>query len=128
MEWRHYLDLIIIILSLHRHNYLAWFWAMTSFLKLLTHAKNTDNHFWSAFMQYFECMVRKTFIIYSCFLCLRNKKNKFSNFSYPGSRKDMPSAKIMISGQKCCRHLIDDGLKHLCAQFGYDWTRNKDNL
>ena len=43
-----------------------------SFLKVLTHAKNTDNHCWSAVMQYFECMVPKTF--YSCFLCLRNKK------------------------------------------------------
>ena len=45
---------------------------MTLFLKVLTHAKNTDNHCWSAVMQYFECMVPKTF--YSCFLCLRNEK------------------------------------------------------
>ena len=48
------------------------FWAMASFPKVLTHAKNTDNHCWSAVMQYFECMVPKTF--YSCFLCLRNEK------------------------------------------------------
>ena len=46
---------------------------MTSFLKVLTHAENTDNHCWSAAMQYFECMIPKTFYS-SCFLCLRNKK------------------------------------------------------
>ena len=51
---------------------LTQFWAMTSFLKVLTQAKNTDSHCWSGVMQYFECMVPKTF--YSCFLCLRNKK------------------------------------------------------
>ena len=45
---------------------------MTSFLKVLTHAKNTDNHCWSTAMQCFKCMVPKTF--YSCFLCLRNEK------------------------------------------------------
>ena len=50
----------------------------------------------------------------------KQKKHKFSNFSYPGSGKDMTSAKIMISGQKCCPHLKDNGLKHLFAQFGYD--------
>ena len=46
--------------------------SLTSFQEVLTHVKNTDNHCWSAAMQYFECMIPKTF--YSCFLCLRNKK------------------------------------------------------
>ena len=58
----------------------------------------------SAVMQYFECMVRKTF--YSCFLFL----------CYPGSRKVLTSAKITISGQKCCCHLMQGSLKYLCSQ------------
>ena len=45
---------------------------MASFLKVLIHAKNTDNHCWSAAMQYFEYVVPKTF--YTCFLCFRNEK------------------------------------------------------
>ena len=36
----------------------------------------------------------------------KRKSHKFSNFSYPGSRKVLTSAKIMISRQKCCRHLM----------------------
>ena len=53
---------------------------MTSFLKVQIHAKNADNHCWSAAMQYFEYMLPKTF--YSCFLCLRNEKVlNFQNFS-----------------------------------------------
>ena len=54
------------------------------------------------------------------------KSHKFSNFSYPGSRKVLISAKIMISGQKCCCFLMQDSLKYLCAQFGYKWTKNKE--
>ena len=90
----------------NRHNYAALFWAMTSFIKVLKHAKIADNHCWSAVMQYFECMVPKTF--YLCFLCLRNQK--VSNSFYPGSRKVLTSAKIIISVRKCCRHLMQDSL------------------
>ena len=41
----------------------------------------------------------------------KRKSHKFSNFS----------AKVIISGQKYCRHLMQDS-----AQFGYDWTKNKE--
>ena len=52
---------------------------MTSFIKVLTHAKDTDNHCGSAVMQYFKCMVPKIF--YSCLPCLRNEKViDFQNF------------------------------------------------
>ena len=50
----------------------------------------------------------------------KRKKHKFSNFSYPGLRKALTSAKIITAGRKCCRHLMQDSLKYLCAQFGYD--------
>ena len=53
------------------------------------------------------------------------KNHKFSNFSDPGSRKVLTSEKIMIFGQKCFHHLIQDSLKYLCAQFGYDWTKKR---
>ena len=57
----------------------------------------------------------------------KRKSHKFSNSSYPGSRKVLTSAKIIISGQKCCRHLMQESLKkYLCEQFGYDWTKNKE--
>ena len=54
----------------------------------------------------------------------KRKSHEFSNFSRPGSRKVLTSAKI-ISGQKC-RRLMQDNLKYLCVQFGYDWTKNKE--
>ena len=103
---------------------LTQFWAMASFQEVLTHAKNTDNHCWNAFMQYFECMVPKTLFMLPCFK--KRKSRKFSNFSYPGSRKVLISVKIMISGQKCCCYLMQDSLKYLCIQFGYNWTKNKE--
>ena len=96
---------------------------MASFQEVLTHAKNTDNHCWSAIMQYFEYMVPKTFMLP---WFKKQKSHKFSNFSYPGSRKVLISAKIIISGQKCCCHLMQDSLKYLCIQFGYNWTKNKE--
>ena len=66
---------------------------MTSFLKVLTHAKNTDNHWWRAVIQYFECMVPKTF--YSCFLCLRNEKViDFQIFPTPVQEKSWPQQKL----------------------------------
>ena len=40
--------------------------------------------------------------------------------------KVLVSAKIMISGQKYCRHLVQDSLKYLCEQCGYDWTEYKE--
>ena len=52
---------------------------------------------------------------------------KFSNFSYPGSREVLISAKIMISRQKCCCHLMQDSVQYLCAQCGYDLTSKKPN-
>ena len=75
-------------------------------------------------MQHFELMVPKLFIHASWFK--KQKSHRSSNFFYPGSRKVLNSAKIMISGQKCCRHLIQESLKYLCAQFGYDLTKNKE--
>ena len=84
---------------------------MTSFLKVLTHAENTDNHCWSAVMQYFECVVPKTFLFMPP-LFKKQKSHKSSNLSYPYSRKVLTSAKIMISGQKCCRHLMLDSVKY----------------
>ena len=50
----------------------------------------------------------------------KRKSHEFSNFSYPGLRKVLTSAKIMISGQKRCRHLMQDSLKYHCAVFGHD--------
>ena len=75
------------------HIYLAYFWAMTSFLKGLAHAKNTDNHCWSAVLQYFEYMVPKTF--YSCLLCLRSKKIiSFQVFSILFQEKCWPQQQL----------------------------------
>ena len=77
----------------NRYNYLPYFWAMTSFLKVLTHAKNIDNHWSSAAIHYFECMVRKTF--YSCFLWLRNKKViNFQIFHTLFQKKCWPQQKL----------------------------------
>ena len=77
----------------NRYNYLPYFWAMTSFLKVLTHAKNIDNHWSSAVIHYFECMVRKTF--YSCFLWLRNKKViNFQIFHTLFQKKCWPQQKL----------------------------------
>ena len=69
-------------------------------------------------MQYFECMVPKTFLFMPP-LFKKQKSYKSLNLSYPGSRKVLTSAKIMIPGQKCCRYLMMDSVKYLCAQFGY---------
>ena len=55
----------------------------------------------------------------------KQKSHKFSNFPYPGSRKVLTSTKTMISSQKCCRYLMLDSVKYLCALFGYDWTKVK---
>ena len=55
----------------------------------------------------------------------KRRNHKFSNYCYPGSRNMLTSVKITISGQKCCRHLMQDNLKYLCAQFGYNWAKNK---
>ena len=49
----------------------------------------------------------------------KRKSKKFSDFSYPGLRKVLTSAKVMIPRQKFIRHLMQDSLKYLCAQFGY---------
>ena len=56
----------------------------------------------------------------------KRKSHKTLNFSYPGSGKVLTSTKIIISGKKCCRCLMQNRLKYLWAQFGYDWTKNKE--
>ena len=56
----------------------------------------------------------------------KEKRHIFSNFYHSGSRKVLTSAKIVISDQKCCRYLMQDSLKYLCAQFGYYLTKNKE--
>ena len=61
-------------------------------------------------------------ILFMLPLFKKRQSHKFSNLSYLGSRKVLPSAKIMISGQKC------HNLKYLCAKFGYDWTKNKEMM
>ena len=109
----------------NRYNYLPYFWALTSFLKVLTHAKNIDNHWSSAVIHYFECMVRKTF--YSCFLWLRNKKViNFQIFHTLFQKKCWPQQKLWYLAKKCSHHLMQASLKFLCAQFCYDWTKNKE--
>ena len=90
---------------------------MMSFPKVLTHAKNTDNCCW---------IYSSKNILFMFSLFKKRKSHKFSSFSYPGSRKLLTSAKIMISDQKCCCHLMQDSLKYLCIQVGYDWTKNKE--
>ena len=67
-------------------------------------------------------------ILFMFTLFKKQKNHKFSSFFYPVSRKVLTSATIIISGQKCCCHLMQDSLKYLCAQFGYDWTKNKEIL
>ena len=65
-------------------------------------------------------------ILFTLPLFKKQKSHKFSIFSYPGLRKVLTSAKIIISDKKCCRRLMEDSLKYLCAQSGYDWTKNKE--
>ena len=73
---------------------------------------------------FWMCGSKNTLFMLSLFK--KWKSQKFSNFSYPGLRKVLTSAKIIISGQKYWRHLLQDSLKYLCAQFGYDWRENKE--
>ena len=40
-------------------------------------------------------------ILFILSLFKKQKSHKFANFSYPGLRKVLTSAKVMISGQKC---------------------------
>ena len=72
------------------------------------------------------CMYGSENFLFMLLLFKKQKGHKFSNFSYPGSRKVLTSAKIITSGQKCCHYLMQDSLKYQCAQFGYDWTKNKE--
>ena len=55
----------------------------------------------------------------------KQKSHKFSNFPFPDSRKVLTSAKVIISDQKCCLHLMQDSLNYRHAQFGYDCTIEK---
>ena len=65
-------------------------------------------------------------ILFMLPLFKKQKGHTISSFSYPGSRKVLTSAKIIISGQKYYRNLMQDSLKYLFAQFGYDWAKNKE--
>ena len=65
-------------------------------------------------------------ILFMLLLFKKRKSHKFSNFSYPGSGKVLTSAESIISGQKYCCDLMHYCLKYLFAQFGYDWTKNKE--
>ena len=65
-----------------------------------------------------------------CYAIIRMYGSKNILFIFPLFKKKKSDrkvvAKILISGQTFCHHLMKATLKYLCAQLGCSWTKNKE--